>query len=253
MKPSDLIFATIGLPMGIIQLAGAEGRWLRTKWRFPRTRFGRGANADEECSFEEGVVIHRHVTLSRTTIGAYSYVADNSTLWNCTIGRYCSIGGDVRIGLGLHPTRDVISTYPGFYSPRPGVPISFRVDPTVVEHRSVSIGNDVWIGTRAMLMDGITVGDGAIIGAGSIVTRDVPPYCVAAGAPARKVRVRFTEEQICALLEFAWWNRGVEFCHRRADAFGAPRDFFESLAAQTDIERPQPSFGHSCTVPTSVD
>jgi acetyltransferase-like isoleucine patch superfamily enzyme len=181
------------------------------------------------------VIIHRNVTLFRATIGDYTYVADNSTLWNCAVGRYCSIGPDVRIGLGLHPTKGVISTYPGFYSNRRSAPINFQVDDSVVEHKGTSVGNDVWIGTRAMLLDGVKVGDGAVIGAGSIVTRDVPPYCIAAGVPARKIRARFTEEQVCKLLEFAWWNRGADFCHRHAPAFIAPDEFFELISSQSEL------------------
>ncbi|WP_318011557.1 CatB-related O-acetyltransferase [Mesorhizobium sp. CO1-1-9] len=68
------------------------------------------------------------------------------------------------------------------------------------------IGNDVWIGLRAVIMPGITIGDGAIIGAGSIVTKDVAPYAIVAGNPARLLRYRFTDDQIASLLAIRWWD-----------------------------------------------
>ena len=243
MRFSNISFALWGITRAFIETAASEGRYLRTKWRYPNTTFATGVNADDKCAFEEGVIVHRHTELSRASIGAYSYVGRDSILWNCTIGRFCSIGPEVRIGLGIHPVRGMISTYPGFYSDRPSVPIKFRSDNSVIEHRLVAVGNDVWIGARAMLIDGVKVGDGAVIAAGSIVTRDVPPYCVVAGIPAKVVRRRFTEEQALRLVAFAWWNRGIEFCSQHASLFVAPDQFFEMMDSQSGGLKPSSERG----------
>jgi len=74
------------------------------------------------------------------------------------------------------------------------------------EFKKVTIGNDVWIGTRALIMDGVTVGDGAVIGAGAVVTKDVPPYAIVGGVPAKIIKYRFSEKKISQMLELQWWN-----------------------------------------------
>ncbi len=119
-------------------------------------------------------------------------------------GKYCSIAGGVVICLGDHRT-DIFTTYP-FQALR-----SFwqNVPKDVADHVSkgdVILGNDVWIGARAFIGSGVTIGDGAVIGAHAVVTRDVPPYAVVAGNPARILRYRFDDETIAALLRAAWWN-----------------------------------------------
>ena len=81
------------------------------------------------------------------------------------------------------------------------------------------IGNDVWIGTRVMLLGAITIGDGAIIGAGSVVTKDVPPYAVVAGNPARVLHYRFPQEIINKLLEIKWWNHDEKWIREHAVMF----------------------------------
>jgi virginiamycin A acetyltransferase len=83
-------------------------------------------------------------------------------------------------------------------------------DVPIVEYKRITIGNDVWIGARAVILDGITIGDGAIVGACAVVTKDVPPYAVVAGVPARVIRYRFSEKKIRTLLELQWWEWSPE-------------------------------------------
>lgn len=114
-----------------------------------------------------------------------------------------------------HPTRGCISTSPAFHLGSALIDTYVEKDLyDPYEHTAEDgeewdtvIGNDVWIGTRTMLIGGIHVGDGAIIGAGSIVTKDVPPYAVVAGNPARIIRYRFDEDKIQKLEKIKWWER----------------------------------------------
>ena len=92
-----------------------------------------------------------------------------------------------------------------------GCPLSFRKDKIFDDSvPKTTIGNDVWIGSYATILSGVTVGDGAVIGAHSVVTENVPPYAIVAGNPARIVKMRFTETQIAGLLKVQWWDLPVE-------------------------------------------
>jgi acetyltransferase-like isoleucine patch superfamily enzyme len=118
------------------------------------------------------------------------------------VGSFCSIAQNVRIFLGGEHRTDWITTYP-FPHMRasahhiPGHPTS---------KGDVIIGHDVWIGYGATILAGVTIGNGAVIGACAVVTKDVPPYAIVAGNPAKLIRFRFTESEIAALQQLAWWN-----------------------------------------------
>lgn len=143
--------------------------------------------------------------LHQVTIGDYSCVAKNSSITNCTIGRFCSIGPNFCCGLGIHPT-DGISTAPMFYSPSKVNGFSLVDSPKVEESKHTTIGNDVFIGANVTVLDGVTIGDGAVIGAGAVVSKDIPPYAIAVGCPIRIIKYRMSDEQIAAMLRIQWWN-----------------------------------------------
>lgn len=118
------------------------------------------------------------------------------------IGKYCSFGPEVKVFLGGEHRADWISTYPfnvlePNFSHITGHPHS---------KGDVTVENDVWIGWGALIMSGVRVGNGAVVGAYSLVTKDVPDYAIVAGNPARLVRMRFPPEVIARLLEIQWWN-----------------------------------------------
>lgn len=119
------------------------------------------------------------------------------------IGKYCSISPGVRfVTGGVHPS-SWVANYP--------MRIRFRLpgayeDGTPATRGDIVVGSDVWIGTQAMILSGVTIGHGAIIAARAVVTRDIPPYNVAAGVPARVLRGRFSAEEIERLLAIAWWD-----------------------------------------------
>ena len=138
-------------------------------------------------------------------MGDYSYVAKNSNITNCSIGKFCSIGPNFCCGMGIHPTSG-ISTSPMFYSISHVNGTSLVTSPKVEESRHTTIGNDVFIGANVTVLDGVTIGDGAVIGAGAVVSKDIPPYAIAVGSPIRIIRYRMTEDQIAAMQRIQWWN-----------------------------------------------
>ena len=151
---------------------------------------------------------HKYV-LSNVTIGRYSYVGRNSYIDNTEIGSFCSIGPNFCCGLGIHPV-DGISTSPCFYSLRKQCGYTFSNKNKIKEVLPVKIGNDVFIGANVTILSGVNVGDGAVIGAGAVVIKDVMPYSIVGGVPAKHIRFRFHQEDISKLLKIAWWNWPVE-------------------------------------------
>lgn len=157
----------------------------------------------------------------RVSIGRYTYGYTRATFLlsapeeRVDVGSFCSIAGEVRLFGGGEHLGGVTSFSPALIDtsyeglPREG---GAGKGPT-------RIGNDVWIGYRAMVLSGVTVGDGAIIGAGAVVARDVPPYAVVAGNPARVVRLRFAAATIERLLAVRWWDWEQDIIGERLHLF----------------------------------
>lgn len=158
------------------------------------------------CKFGSYNTIYDHVVMSNTTIGDFSYVAYSSNIMSTTIGKYCSLGSGVKCGLGLHPSKTFVSTHPIFYSPDRQCQVSFPNKSYFNEVKPIEIGNDVWIGANVIITGGVKIGDGAIVASGAVVTRDVEPYAVVGGVPARLIRYRFNETQIEYLEKLKWWD-----------------------------------------------
>lgn len=143
-------------------------------------------------------------------MGSYSYANGKSEFSYTEIGRYCSIGQECMIGVRSHPLQHM-STHPFIYSRKypSGRPADLEArGPAPV----TTIGHDVWIGARVLVLAGVRIGNGAVIGAQSVVTRDVEPYSIVVGAPARHVRYRLPPDQIQALQDLAWWEFDLPSC-----------------------------------------
>lgn len=168
------------------------------------------------------------VTLGRYTFGKPLIPTFAGADVSVEIGNFCSISANVTILLaGGHDT-SWVSTWPI----REVFGLPGQYEQTPVYRGPTVIGNDVWIGREAVILDGITIGDGAVIGMRAVVTKDVRPYAVVAGVPAKEIRRRFTDEQVDALLEIAWWDWPVEQIIREADALNGA-DISDFLARYT--------------------
>lgn len=188
-----------------------------------------GSNAQiNTCRFGGYNLISRDCQLDNCELGLLSYVGNNVHMTRVKVGKYSSIGPAVETVVGNHPTRTYVALHPAFYTDRQfaGMTIS---DKTTYEEYSytdeqkqwlVEIGNDVWIGAHAKILNGCRIGHGAIVAAGAMVTKDVPPYTIVGGVPAKEIRKRFTEEQIAFLLQFQWWDRDVKWLTEHAEDFG---------------------------------
>ena len=191
-----------------------------------KVRFGTRVTLSGNNRFEGHNSIANSTKFYDSEIGAYSYCASNSYIRNTKIGRFCSIGKNVRIIDVTHPS-EFVSSSPVFYSPKNVVGKAFVNSNGFDEHlhcendpeHAVVIGNDVWICDGVQIIGGNTIGDGAIVAAGAVVTKDVPPYSIVAGVPAKVIRYRFSQEQIEYLLKLQWWNKDEQWLGENAMHF----------------------------------
>lgn len=146
--------------------------------RFPEYQFGKGTYAGKLAVLAWG---------------------EGATL---SIGNYCSIADGVTIFLGGEHRTDWVTTYP-FSALWDG---ARHIAGHPATKGNVTIGSDVWLGQSSVVLSGVTIGHGAVIAAYAVVTKDVPPYAIAAGNPARIIKYRFRSEEIESLLRIAWWN-----------------------------------------------
>ncbi len=180
----------------------------------------RGSVIDKTASIGNGAQI------VNCKIGRYSYIYGTSVV-NTEMGGFCSIASGSSIGGGSPPT-DWVSSSPVFYKGRNVLKTNFSQN-EYKDYKKTVIGNDVWMGSNCHVKGGVTIGDGAVIGMGSVVTKDVPPYEIWAGNPAKLIRKRFDDETIEKLLELKWWELPDEKLKELGDLFNDPKKLIEYL------------------------
>ena len=184
-------------------------KYIRAKkqWRF--------INADNLTTLGKFPVGMSNIVIGRGTYGKIN-ILTSSPNPHLKIGSYCSIAVETVIVIDNNHPLEYFSTYP------------FKVrcldgeQPEAVGKGGIIIGDDVWIGYRATILDGVTIGQGAVVAAGAVVTKNVPPYAVVAGIPARVVRKRFDEETIRSLLDFDLSKIDKKFVERHLEALYSP-------------------------------
>ena len=186
------------------------------------------------------VFIGKYVNVINSNIGDHSYLNSDSILRNVELGKFCSVASNVVFNLGIHPT-NFISTHPAFYSNNK----KFKTFADKVyigdEYPSVKVENDVWVGERAIIVGGLNIGNGAIVAAGAVVTKDVPAYAIVGGVPAKVIRYRFDNDTINLIQNSEWWNNNEEWFENNYDIFLDTNKFLEhfkikSYSEQNNVE-----------------
>lgn len=178
----------------------------------------KNSNAKDNCTLGDfsrvydsvlghNVRVDRNNFILHSNLGDYTYTGQFSVIMHSEIGKYCSISWGVTIGAGEHDYNK-ITTHDFLYNQ------NYDINDNKVSYdrfeQPLSIGNDVWIGTNATICRGVTIGDGAVIGANSVVTKDVPPYSIVVGVPAKVIKYRFSSDVIASLLDLKWWDFSPE-------------------------------------------
>ncbi|HWC28460.1 MAG TPA: DapH/DapD/GlmU-related protein [Dehalococcoidia bacterium] len=157
-------------------------------------------------------------SISESTFGDYSYTAGDVSIIYSEVGKFCSIASHVRLNPGNHPMERVTQHHMTYRRAQYG--FGDTNDEAFFDWRraaKVTIGHDVWLGHGVIVLPGVSVGTGAVVGAGAVVTRDVEPYTIAVGVPAKPLRPRFHPHVVEKLQRIAWWDWPRELLEERLD------------------------------------
>ena len=185
--------------------------------------------------FEGGNVVRHNARVKNSKIGYGTYIGKECDIKDCNIGKFCSIGQRVKTIIGNHPSRGFISTHPSFFSIKKQSGFTFVNEDKFLESfkgykgKSIKIGNDVWVGSDVKILDGIKIGDGAIIAAGAVVNKNIEPYSIYGGIPAKKIKDRYSKEEKDILLKFKWWDKDLNWIARNSEKFSDEKEFFKLI------------------------
>tara|TARA_B110000879_G_scaffold143115_1_gene186105 strand:- start:559 stop:1173 length:615 start_codon:yes stop_codon:yes gene_type:complete len=162
-----------------------------------------------------------------STMDSYSFCGLYNDIYCADIGKFSSIANNVKIGGANHPM-SWVSMSPVFYSGRDSITKKFATFQLPNHKRSI-IGNDVWVGNSAIILSGINVGNGSVIAAGAVVTKDVPDYAIVAGIPAQVIRYRFSRDIIDRLQQIKWWDLSNKEIQKLSEFIRSPENFIENF------------------------
>ena len=219
-------FTSIQLNYNMINLINQIWIKHKSKSQSPNIILKIMSTIDANTHFEGQNVINKFTHFTGD-IGFGSYIASYTKLPHTKIGRFSCIAEHVSVISGEHPTHTFVSINPMFFSLLKQNGATFVTTQKFSEFRyadsnnkySVIIGNDVWIGERVQIIEGVKIGDGAIVAAGAVVTRDVDPYSIVGGIPAKIIKKRFTDEQIKYLINYSWWDKPLDWIRSHANLF----------------------------------
>lgn len=212
----------------------AHVRLLRVRRANPLADYINSHLVSPQAALGQGVGVGDHVVVNpNVTIGNHTYLNRGAIAFSGTIGRFCSIGHYALIGPEEHPLRHLTT------SPRPSELLRLNVSPTTNAFPSPpQIGNDVWIGSHAVILQGVSIGDGAVIAAGAVVTKDVRAYEIVGGVPAEHLGERFDEPTQAIAESLGWWNLQEEELQALGPLFRAGAAWAQVAAAPTGSPRP---------------
>ncbi len=200
-------------------------------------RIHKSAVLSKKTEFAGHNYVGKSTSIIDSTLGFGTYVGDHTKLDHTVVGKYSCISHHVTILRGRHPIGKNVSVHPAFYAKNNSTGLFYGNAFDFSEYKYIDkssdlackIGNDVWIGYGATILEGVTIGDGAVIASMALVTKDVPPYAVVGGVPASVIKYRFTEDEIMILESTKWWDKDREWIRSHLHAFADIADYLNQV------------------------